>query len=122
MSKQSIEAACESRKPIWFEAASIQWDDDPEAVVAIETTPENLAVEKCIAAVQIEAAKYIGEISPVELETIQADAKIKAAELKAEAIENNRPSAWLDGRLNENQTAVKAKLAQAANSFFQERA
>ena len=104
----------------------VQWEgSNHAAIVATEPTPtptpthrpEDLAYEKLVANIELTTAPYACRIAANKLANIQGTAKIKAVELKSEAIENTRSLAWLDGQFSNIQTTARNELSRAANSY-----
>ncbi len=73
-----------------------------------------MAYETHVATVQASAATYAGKIEAAELSKIQATAGTKAAELKLQALNEQKPAAWLEVKLIRAQSAAELELLKAA--------
>ncbi len=72
-----------------------------------------LTYEKHIATVQAKAATYTGKIDADKLVKIQATAGTKAVELKAQALNEEKPATWLEVELIKAQSAAEVELIRA---------
>ncbi len=72
-----------------------------------------LAYDKHVATLQAKAATYADKIEAAKLTEIQATAGTKAAELKLEALNDEKPAAWLEVELIRAQAATEIELIKA---------
>lgn len=72
-----------------------------------------LAHQKYVADIEAKAASYKGKIKDGKLAEIQAKAAQKAAELKAEALNGEKPVAWLEVSLVKAQAEAEVELIRA---------
>lgn len=72
-----------------------------------------LAYEKHVATIQAAAAGYAGKIDEAKLTEIKAKASTKAAELKAQALSEEKTAAWLEVELIKAKSAAEVELIRA---------
>ena len=72
-----------------------------------------LTYGKHVATLQAKAATYADKIEAAKLAEIQATAGTKAAELKLEALNDEKPAAWLEVELIRAQSATEIELIKA---------
>ncbi|KKL10926.1 hypothetical protein LCGC14_2550940, partial [marine sediment metagenome] len=72
-----------------------------------------LAYETHVATVQASAATYAGKIDTAKLAEIQVTAGTKAAELKLQALNDEKPAAWLEVELIRAQAEAEVELIKA---------